>query len=112
MTAITQAAFYEPTAVGFVGILLWALFTWADPSDDTISGSFRIASKHTRTLLFAVVSYFALCAMMYERDLLNWVAALTCGYFNQDLWMRAMEIRRAALLSKLAEPKGGPDGAA
>jgi hypothetical protein len=106
MTAFAQAAFYVPTAIGVVGILLWALFTWADPSDDTIGASFRIARKHTRTLVVAVASYFALCVLLYERDLLNWPAALACGYFNQDMWVRLMEIRRAALLAKLNDGKG------
>ena len=106
MTAFAQAAFYVPTLIGFVGILLWALFTWADPSDDTITASFRIARKHTRTLVFAILSYFALCVLLYEKSLLNWPAALACGYLNQDLWTRAMEIRRSLLLSQLTGSKG------
>lgn len=100
---LSNPMFYEPTAIGLLGVALWILSTWADPTDDTIAGTLsRAFGKHSRTLTVALFSYLGICVALYEADALTKVAAFTSGYMNQSLLTKLMDTYRAKIESRAA----------
>lgn len=83
---LTNPVFYQPALVGLLGVLTWLLTTWADPKDDSVTGTFKtIFWQHGRTVLVSILVYFGTCIAMNGTETLNCASALGAGYGIQSL---------------------------
>lgn len=105
MTVFQQLAspeFYEPTAIGLLGLVANLLLKRANPLDKTVTGHWgRVFTDRARTLTLAALSHLVLCIMAFRMGQLNELAALTAGYFNQELLTMVMENAKARQVARL-----------
>lgn len=100
-----------PTTIGLGGILLWVLKTWADPNDDTITGTlYRALVNHSRTFIVTVLSYLLLSVVAWEIGEWTTLASIASGYASQSLLNTVLEARTAKQAARL-NGDGGNGGA-
>lgn len=96
-----DSAFYFNGIVGLLGVVLWVLATWADPLDDTLSGTLgRAFGKHSRTLAVTLLSYVLLAVIFHSWGEWNLVTAVTTGYTAQSLCTKIMDNVSGKLAAK------------
>jgi hypothetical protein len=100
---ITDVSFVGPVLFGLLGIGLWILVTYFDPSDDRITASFRVAMLHTRPMTIGLISYLMLCVMAYRNDELTDVMAICMGYANHSLVVKLFDTVGSRLQSRLTK---------
>lgn len=98
METLFDADFWPNTLIGLLGLVLWILCTWANPADDTLTGTLRSAVRgHSRSLVLALVSYFTAAVVFHELGEWTLVAAITAGYTGQSLVTKALQARAAKM---------------
>jgi hypothetical protein len=86
MKFLLTPTFYGPALTGLLGVLTWLLVSWANPKDDSVTGTLRVIfGQHGRTVLVSVLVYFGACVAMNASDTLNLASALGAGYGIQSL---------------------------
>ena len=102
MTGMSDPHFWLLWGVGFLGVALWCLKTWADPKDDRLSGTLRSALfDHSRSTAVAILAHLFGCILLREGGpliglvfgfdvppaggYLNFVTAIMSGYGSQSL---------------------------
>lgn len=100
-TVVLDAEFWSTTGAGLAGLLLWILASWANPADDTVTGTFRNAfGSHSRSILVAVIAYFCGALLFHSLGEWNIVSAVTTGYTGQSLVQKAIEAKAATLVKR------------
>lgn len=131
---IWSTMFWSTWAIGLLGVLLWALKTWADPHDDRVTGTlWRAFVCHSRSTAVAVIAHLAGCILLVEGPQaiggatgivgldapsrwLNPATSIASGYMAQSLifqWLGS-RLRRSGVddshPAPPAAPPGGTDG--
>jgi len=77
--------FLVAAGIGLAGLFTHLLVTWADPHDDSVTGTLKtIFLKHGRTTLVAIMLYVGVCFGLESVGQLTVAAAFFAGYTIQS----------------------------